>query len=47
MKLFWKVPYSTVIQPMSSGGMGLGIFVDGGINTVEIGFKINSASPFG
>ena len=47
MKLFWKVPYSTVIQPMSLGGMGLGIFVDGGINTVEIGFKINSASPFG
>lgn len=47
MKLFWKVPYSTVVQPMSSGGMGLGIFVDGGINTIEIGFKINAGSPFG
>jgi len=48
MKLFWRVPYSIATQPMSIvGGMGLGIFIDGGINTIEIGFKINTGSPFG
>ena len=47
MKLFWGVPYSIATQPMSIGGMGLGIFIDGGINTIEIGFKINTGSPFG
>jgi len=48
MKLFWKVPYSIATQPMSvPGGMGLGIFMDGGINTIEIGFIINAGSPFG
>lgn len=29
MKLFWKIPYSIVTT-----NMGLGIFVNGGINTV-------------
>ena len=47
MNLFWKVPYSIATLPMSMGGMGLGIFTDGGINTIEIGFKINTGSPFG
>ncbi len=42
LKLFWKIPYSTVVS-----SMGLGFFVDGGINTVEVGFMIDKSSPFG
>lgn len=42
LKLFWKVPYSTVVT-----NMNLGFFVGGGINTVEVGFMVSSVSPFG
>jgi hypothetical protein len=42
LKLFWKLPHSVVRD-----NMGLGFFMDGGINTVEVGFQISSGSPFG
>lgn len=41
--LFWRIPYDDVILPP----MKLGFFVGGGINTVEVGFKIGAFSPFG
>jgi hypothetical protein len=42
LKLFWKLRHSDVRDLM-----GLGFFIGGGINTVEVGFMISSGSPFG
>ena len=40
LKLFWKLPVASLPD-------GLGFFIDGGINTVEVGFRISASSPFG
>lgn len=42
LKLFWKLSHQVVRDDMK-----LGFFIDGGINTVEVGFMISSGSPFG
>jgi hypothetical protein len=42
LKLFWKLSHSVVRDHMK-----LGFFLNGGINTVEVGFQITAGSPFG
>jgi hypothetical protein len=41
VNLHWGIPLATVQS------LGLGLFVGGGLNTIDVGFKISDQSPIG
>lgn len=41
VNLHWGIPLATVQS------LGLGLFVGGGLNTIDVGFKVSDQSPVG
>jgi hypothetical protein len=41
VNLHWGIPLATVQS------LGLGLFIGGGLNTIDIGFKVSDQSPIG